>query len=516
MKNIPFWAKEQLSLRKTFHQWVMDEIDRYDREGFQSIVGDKSGHALDEVGGYTREFVAAYSLSGEPRVAEFMKSFRDDWKKALDAAGHFWHGYDSNESGDYVTHTAEAFSQFLLNVLYLDPTDRVTIAMIEDAAEHIGNYSPDVHNWYDWDNHLFHTYFPGTKMNDFYGTPWNWQSGSHFRLLAVAVAAFDVTGDSRYLDVVTDYCGMWADAILSAKNDDETPVALHPYTEEESRAVYEKCLNASDARVRLYSRYFEGHFHKERPSTLGLAKSRGSSKHVFHDTVMTWLDVYRHLPEPRYAEALRCVMRGWVGWADGEEQVTQLAGQDPHCALHYPKYRDVTEDTSLDGVFLNNFREGIGAYLVSGEVERFFGYPRAAEAVFASTVRRNGDEHLACTHACSIHSNAGTTSAYIAPALFMPVFGGLNVHYGRAPWVNLLYYTGGAIGLPAEVAALYVPAASGKSRSVRLVNTGTEHCTVALRPVTMNEPSTLNFIAPAPDGLESVTLQPGEERRVTL
>lgn len=138
MKNLPFWAVEQLKLRKIFNEWVDYEIDKYEVKGFKELFGTKGGHALDEAGGYTRSFVGAFCLSGDKLIKNFMKRFRDDWQQALEKSGHFHHGYDSNKDGDYITHTAEAFTQFLLNVLYLDISDKKTINMVEDGAEHLG------------------------------------------------------------------------------------------------------------------------------------------------------------------------------------------------------------------------------------------------------------------------------------------------------------------------------------------------------------------------------------------
>ena len=46
-------------------------------------------------------------------------------------------------------------------MLYLDPADPAAVEMVEDAAEHLGNWSPDVYPWYDWDAHRFRSYFLG-------------------------------------------------------------------------------------------------------------------------------------------------------------------------------------------------------------------------------------------------------------------------------------------------------------------------------------------------------------------
>ena len=119
-------------------------------------------------------------------------------------------------------------------------------------------------------------------------------------------------------------------------------------------------------------------------------------------------------------------------------------------------------------------------------------------------------------HACNVLSNAGASSAYVAPGLFMPLFGGLNVHYGRAPWVNVLYYTDGKIGLPKDVAALYVPGVDGGKPGVKLANTGYEMHNVGVRPVDPAVPENLVLTAPAPKGLIEATVEPGEAKLVTF
>jgi hypothetical protein len=98
----------------------------------------------------------------------------------------------------------------------------------------------------------------------------------------------------------------------------------------------------------------------------------------------------------------------------------------------------------------------------------------------------------------------------------MPAFGGLNVHYGRAPWVKVLYYTNGKIGLPEDVAALYVPAVNGRMPGVKLANRGRVSHKVAVRPVDPVRPDNIILTAPAPSGLREVTVEPGQVVLVTF
>lgn len=75
---VPFWAREQLKLRKTLDWWVSEEIEKYQAQGFEELFGSRRGHDIEEVGGYTRSFVGAYCLSGNERIPDFLKQFRDD------------------------------------------------------------------------------------------------------------------------------------------------------------------------------------------------------------------------------------------------------------------------------------------------------------------------------------------------------------------------------------------------------------------------------------------------------
>lgn len=513
--KIPFWAKEQLRLRHTFDDWIGEEIDKYGEKGFQELFGSRGGHAMDEAGGYTRSFVGAYCLSGDERIPAFMKQFRDDWKTALDASGHFYHGYDSNEGGDYITHTAEAFSQFLLNILYLDISDEKTIKMVDDGAEHLGNWCPDVQDWYDWDRHIFLSYFLGTK-SPYHKPPYNFQSPRHFRVLQIALAAYEANGNERYLDLCQDYCDFWAEWILNAPNDADAPTHFYMINEEEFRKFSQLKLYRDDWRFRnYYANYPEKPNFEMRCVPSHKIRELNPPYHVLNDVVMTWLEIVKYLPKEIYKNALRRLMAGWIDL--GVDLPSQIAGFEPHCGVHLPKYRDFTGDTSLDKVYLSQWPDGSASYLLTGDEDCLVGIAAAADAILKQAIQRNvPGSNMGTDHACSHYSNAGTTSAYVAPALFMPVFGGLNVHYGRAPWVNVLYYIDGKMGLPADMAALYAPSVNS-GRGVKLFNAGSRQQKVSIRVVDSSSPGTLKLLQPPkPEDLINIVVESGNKAQISF
>jgi len=516
--GIPFWAKEQLKLRRRFDNWVTQEIDKYEELGFQELFGSRGGHAMDEAGGYTRSFVGAYCLSGDQRIPVFMKQFRDDWKQALDASGHFYHGYDSNENGDYITHTAEAYSQFLLNVLYLDISDDKTVQMVDDGAEHLGNWCSDIQDWYDWDRHVFLSYFLGTK-SPYHKPPYDFQSPRHFRVLQIAVAAYEATGNKRYLDLCDDYCGFWAEAILDAPTDADAPSSFYMITQEEFKRYSQEEPYKSEWRFERYYEKFpvDNDSYKELDYVPGhLIKSLEPPYHVLNDLVMTWLEIYKHSPKEDYRKAIRRLIAGWIEL--GDDLPSQVAGIEPHCGIHLPKYRDFIGDDSLDEAYLNQWADGSSSYLITGEEACLVGSAAAADAIFQQALQRNiPGSSMGTNHACSHYSNAGSSSAYVAPALFMPAFGGLNVHYGRAPWVNVLYYTEGQIGLPENVAAIYIPSSQNSKRGAKLFNAGIKKQNINVLPVDPLKSGSLKLLkAPEKERLINVTVEPGETTLVDL
>ncbi len=180
--------------------------------------------------------------------------------------------------------------------------------------------------------------------------------------------------------------------------------------------------------------------------------------------------------------------------------------------MHLPKYRDFMGDSSLDEAYLSQWQDGSASYLITGDEGCLVGVAAAADAILQQALQRNVPESkMGTEHACSHYSNAGTTSAYVAPALFTPAFGGLNVHYGRAPWVNVLYYAQGKMGLPGDMAALYVPSVHGGNPGVKLFNAGSEARRVSARRIYPGKAGTLKLLhTPESDDLIDVIVEPKE------
>ena len=106
--------------------------------------------ALDghDQGTFTVGWAALIEARGCRPALDFMKKLRDKAKAHFDATGLWKHGTWRMMD---VHHGTEHFELFLGTLWRLDPADPVTIEQVTDAAEHMGNWSPDVPAWFDWD-----------------------------------------------------------------------------------------------------------------------------------------------------------------------------------------------------------------------------------------------------------------------------------------------------------------------------------------------------------------------------
>ena len=95
--------------------------------------------------------------------------------------------------------------------------------MLEDAAEHIGNWVEEIPDWFDWERNRFHGYYIGTRtvgQRDRYDC----EIAEHLRFVHIALAAYRMTGEDRYLDWALQYGKRRAEMIVAIP-DGPLPIA---------------------------------------------------------------------------------------------------------------------------------------------------------------------------------------------------------------------------------------------------------------------------------------------------
>ncbi len=158
---------------------------------------------------------------GDQEALDFMTDLRDRIRDFFVSAGKWKHGYWTTMD---VHHGTEHFELFLGTLWRLSPDDEKTVAQLVDAAEHMGNWVPEIPAWFDWDKGLFMGLHFGTE--GVRPVPWRevFNIPDHLRCVNVLLLAYAMTGEERYLSLARLYGGRWADAILSGE---ELPVALN-------------------------------------------------------------------------------------------------------------------------------------------------------------------------------------------------------------------------------------------------------------------------------------------------
>jgi len=182
--------------------------------------------------------------------------------------------------------------------------------MLEDAAEHLGNWVPEVPAWYDWKTHCMKSWRIGTRVVKT-TPPDDYEEPDSVRPAIIALAAYAVTGKERYLAFCCDYADKWAAALL------ETPLPRVRFLKSAETSYNDRIVLQATGNLQL---------------RLELVVASG---------LADWLMDLFHLTEkPTYAEALRVVVAGLVPvLADPRNSVA---------AALVAKYRRVTGDKSLD------------------------------------------------------------------------------------------------------------------------------------------------------------------------
>ena len=178
----------------------------------QSMLLDPPGpnDGGEDEANYALAWFPHYLITGDATVLQHFE--------ALKAALLGWvkrdcvHGYEPKAEAH---HGPEPFLLFLPRYIGLVPEDPEATSLLTDAAEHIGNWVPEIPPWYDYDRDTFIGYNIGSRdvTNDEKDT---YELAEHFRFIHIAIAAYRVTGEERYLTWALRYGRKRAERLVAA------------------------------------------------------------------------------------------------------------------------------------------------------------------------------------------------------------------------------------------------------------------------------------------------------------
>ena len=202
-------------MNKTIHECyeayttLRNEMGRWLK---QSMLLDPPGpnDGGEDEANYALAWFPHYLITGDATVLQHFE--------ALKAALLGWvkrdciHGYEPKAEAH---HGPEPFLLFLPRYIGLVPEDPEATSLLTDAAEHIGNWVPEIPPWYDYDRDTFIGYNIGSRdvtneEKDAY------ELAEHFRFIHIAIAAYRVTGEERYLAWALRYGRKRAERLVDA------------------------------------------------------------------------------------------------------------------------------------------------------------------------------------------------------------------------------------------------------------------------------------------------------------
>jgi hypothetical protein len=224
----------------------LDEVGLWKDSCIQKYGDQPATNCHDQLT-YTTGWEPFIASTGDAEALSFMKRCRDKVKEHFTSEGLWKHGYWTQQEAH---HGTEHFELFLGCLSRLDPDDAVTKEHLVDAAEHMGNWCPDVPPWFDESTGLFRSLHFGTNgIGGEAGSEWvdpstglvrtmpsedGGNAGEiiaqinmpeHFRCVNICLITHRMTQDSGYLNLAAQHAGLWADAIVSS---DILPVGLLP------------------------------------------------------------------------------------------------------------------------------------------------------------------------------------------------------------------------------------------------------------------------------------------------
>ena len=178
----------------------------------QSMLLDPPGpnDGGEDEANYALAWFPHYLITGDATVLQhfdMLKTALLGWVKR-----DCLHGYEPKAEAH---HGPEPFLLFLPRYIGLMPEDTEATTLLTDAAEHIGNWVSEIPPWYDYDRDTFIGYNIGSRdvTNDEKNA---YEMAEHFRFIHIAIAAYRVTGEERYLTWALRYGRKRAERLIAA------------------------------------------------------------------------------------------------------------------------------------------------------------------------------------------------------------------------------------------------------------------------------------------------------------
>ena len=178
----------------------------------QSMMLDPPGpnQGGEDEANYALAWFPHYLITGDSTVLKHFDALKEALRGWVER--DCLHGYEPRAEAH---HGPEPFLLFLPRYIGLKPDDTEAISLLTDAAEHIGNWVEEIPPWYDYTRDTFIGYNIGTKHveNDENNT---YELAEHFRFIHIALAAYRVTGEQRYIDWALRYGRKRAERLIDA------------------------------------------------------------------------------------------------------------------------------------------------------------------------------------------------------------------------------------------------------------------------------------------------------------
>jgi hypothetical protein len=303
MQSNADWAPAATMLRRELKHWISESVDQHK---------DIPYHGIHDEGSFTTSWDAYCFLSGDQTTVDFLTWLRDGF--ASWTRDHFHHGY--YPEGE-CHHGTEPFTHFVARFRTLDPTSDVAVNLLDDAAEHTGNWADGVPDWYHWDDHRLVSWHIGSRSVPIDPAS-DHEEPDSIRVAMVTLSAYAVTGDQRYLDFCNDYGAKWAQALL------EKPLPQVAFSSSTDMNQYDDDLDEYEARIHRWE----------------LVAASGM--------VDYFLDLYHITGTQLYADALRAVVPVLIETVADPRNSTSAA--------LLAKYRRVTGARSQDKAIINQLR----------------------------------------------------------------------------------------------------------------------------------------------------------------